>query len=90
MRSPDAPAEPVYTVAPEYPDLARQAGAAGTVVVQALIGRDGRVADTRVLKSIPLLDAAAEAAVRRWRFKPAQSGGAPIETWVSVPVMFRR
>jgi protein TonB len=64
--------------------------ASGTVVVQALIGKDGRVADTRVLKSIPALDDAAEDAVRRWRFKPAQADGVPVETWVSVPIQFRR
>ncbi len=86
----DSPAEPVYTVAAEYPDMARQAGTSGTVVVQALVGRDGKVAATRVLKSIPMLDGAAEAAVRRWRFKPAMSEGTPVETWVSVPVLFRR
>ena len=88
--STDTPAEPVYTVPPDYPDVARATGASGTVVVQALIGRDGKVADTRVLKSIPALDDAAEQAVRRWRFKPAVSEGLPVETWVSVPILFRR
>jgi protein TonB len=86
----DTPAEPVYTVAPTYPEVGRAMSASGTVVVQALIGKDGRVADTRVLKSIPALDDAAEDAVRRWRFKPAQADGVPVETWVSVPIQFRR
>jgi protein TonB len=86
----DTPAEPVYTVSPEYPDVARAMGTSGTVVVQVLVGRDGKVADTRVLKSIPALDDAAEQAVRRWRFKPAVSEGNPVETWVSVPILFRR
>lgn len=86
----DTPAEPLYTVPASYPEVARQMGASGTVVVQALVGTDGRVAVTRVLKSIPALDAAAEDAVRRWRFKPAQADGVPVETWVSVPIQFRR
>ncbi len=86
----DAPAEPVYTVRADYPDLALQSGAEGTVVVQALVGTDGQVHDTRILKSIPVLNGAAVSAVRRWRFKPAESGGAPVATWVSVPVTFKR
>ena len=86
----DDPAEPIYTVKAPYPDLARQAGVEGTVVVQALVGADGRVRDTRVLRSIPLLNGAALEAVRQWRFKPAVAGGAPVATWVSVPMAFRK
>jgi len=86
----DSPAEPIYTVKAEMPDLARQAGAEGTVVIQALVGTDGRVSETRILKSIPVLNGAAEEAVRRWRFKPAEAGGTPVATWVSVPMTFRR
>jgi TonB family protein len=86
----DEPAEPVYTAKAEYPELARQSGTEGTVVIQALVGTDGRVHDTRILKSIPILNEAAESAVRRWRFRPAQSEGTPVATWVSVPVTFRR
>src|SRR5262245_43480532 len=50
-------------VPPEYPDAARSAGAQGTVRVQALIGTEGRVEDTRMVQSIPLLDEAAMAAI---------------------------
>ena len=86
----DDPAEPLYTVKAPYPDLAREAGVEGTVVVQALVGPDGRVRDTRVLHSIPLLNGAAQDAVRQWRFKPAAAGGTPVATWVSVPMAFRK
>jgi protein TonB len=86
----DERAEPIYTVKGEYPDIARQAGAEGTVVVQALVGVDGRVRDTRIVRSIPMLNGAAQDAVRQWRFKPAATGGAPVATWVSVPISFRR
>jgi len=80
--------EAIVRVAPEYPELAREAGVSGTVMVQALIGRDGTVRDTRVVKSIPMLDAVAERAVSRWRFKPAMAGGEPVAVWVGVPVKF--
>lgn len=73
---------------PDYPDLAREAGVDGTVMVQALVGKDGQVKDTRVVKSIPMLDASAVAAVKKWVFKPALSNNKPVAVWVAVPVRF--
>src|SRR5262249_19530402 len=58
--------EVITKVNPVYPDLAREAGVDGTVMVQALVGKDGKVKDTKVTKSIAMLDAAAEAAVKQW------------------------
>jgi protein TonB len=80
--------EVVNRVTPTYPDLARDAGVDGTVQVQALVGKDGRVKDVKVTKSIPMLDAAALAAVRQWVFKPALSNNKPVAVWVAVPVRF--
>jgi len=80
--------EAITKVAPQYPDIAREAGVDGTVLVQALVGKDGRVKDTRVVKSIPMLDAAASAAVKQWVFKPALSNNKPVAVWVAVPVRF--
>ncbi len=80
--------EAITKVAPQYPDLAREASVDGTVMVQALVGKDGRVKDTRVVKSIPMLDAAAIAAVKQWVFKPALSNNKPVAVWVAVPVKF--
>jgi TonB family protein len=80
--------DPVTRVPPEYPDEARMLDISGTVTVNALVGRDGKVKETRVTQSIGLLDAAAEAAVRQWKFKPAKNKGAPVAVWVSVPVTF--
>jgi len=80
--------EPITRVNPVYPDLAREAGVDGTVNVQALVGKDGRVKDVRVVKSIPMLDDAAKSAVRQWVFKPALSNNKPVAVWVGVPVKF--
>lgn len=80
--------EATHRVPPEYPQAAREAGVTGTVLVQALVGKDGKVHETRIQKSIPMLDAAATAAVSRWIFKPALSKGAPVAVWVAVPVRF--
>ena len=80
--------EPITKVPPEYPSLAREAGVQGTVIVQALVGRDGRVKDTRIVKTIPILDAAATASVMQWVFKPALAKNRPVAVWVAVPVVF--
>jgi len=98
-REPDLPAygeyvyveelpEAIERVPPEYPEVARQANVAGTVIVQALIGRDGLVKETKVVQSIPELDEAAESAVAQWTFKPAKAKGEPVAVWVAVPVRF--
>lgn len=75
-------------VPPTYPEAARKAGVHGLVVVQALVGRDGRVQDARVVWSVPGLDAAALEAVRQWEFKPARAKGEPVAVWVAVPIKF--
>lgn len=80
--------EAVTRVPPRYPESAREAGVDGTVLLQALVGKDGRVKDVRIQKSIPELDAAAVAAVKQWVFKPAASNGRPAAVWVAVPVRF--
>jgi protein TonB len=80
--------EAITKVAPVYPDIARQASVDGTVLVQALVGKDGKVKDAKVVKSIPMLDDAAVNAVKQWVFKPALSNNKPVAVWVAVPVRF--
>jgi protein TonB len=82
--------EAITKVSPNYPDLAREAGVDGVVLVQALVGKDGHVKDARIQpgKSIPMLDEAALAAVKQWVFKPALSNNKPVAVWVAVPVRF--
>jgi len=80
--------EAIEKFAPDYPDEARENRIEGTVIVQALVGRDGRVKETRVRESVPALDAAAVAAISRWTFKPAKTRGEPVAVWVAVPVKF--
>lgn len=87
MWAPRVP-EALERVAPAYPEAARRAHVQGTVIVQALIGKDGLVRDCRILHSVPGLDEAAMDAVRQWRFKPIGTNGEPVATWVPVPVKF--
>ena len=81
--------EPIKKWTPEYPERARVHGLEGTVVVQALVGKDGRVLETRIAKSDPNFDQAAEEAVRKYTFKPAKSEGEPVAVWVAVPIRFK-
>jgi TonB family protein len=79
----------IVKVAPEYPERERENGIEGMVIVQALVGRDGLVKDTRVTRSIPGFDESAVAAVGRWTFSPALGEtGKPVGVWVAVPVKF--
>ena len=81
---------PVRTVnvEPVYPDAARQAGIDGVVILEALIGEDGKVMDARIMRSIPALDEAALAAVRQWAFTPTVVNGVPQKVVMSVTVSF--
>lgn len=80
--------EAILRPAPVYPEEAKRAGIAGTVMIQVLVGKDGRVRDTRIVKSIPMLDQAAIDCARQWVFKPALAKGQPVAVWVAVPVRF--
>ena len=75
-------------VRPIYPPEAAVKRVEGTVLVEALVDSSGQVANARVLRSIPLLDAAALAAVRQWRFAPALHHGVPVSTIIHAPIEF--
>jgi protein TonB len=78
----------IERVGPEYPALALRAQVQGVVILEALVDRQGRVEDVRVLRSIPLLDDAAMAAVRQWRYSPLLLNGEPERFVLTVTVSF--
>jgi len=79
---------PAHQTSPIYPDVARDAGVDGTVLVRALVRPGGDVADVVIAKSIPMLDESAMAAVRKWTFHAAIVGGKAVTCWTTVPVVF--
>ncbi len=81
---------PVKTrhVDPAYPPIALQARVQGVVILEALVDTDGRVADARVLRSIPLLDQAAVEAVRQWEYQPTLLNGQPVPVIMTATVQF--
>ncbi len=79
----------VYKVAPEYPPIARAAHVQGSVVLNAIIAKDGTVQQVRVVRGNPLLVSSATDAVKRWRYRPFLLDGQPIEVETTVIVNFR-
>ena len=75
-------------VPPVYPPEALAADVQGVVILDAVLGIDGSVADLKVLRSIPLLEQAAIDAVRQWRFTPTLLNGKPVEVAMSITVSF--
>jgi protein TonB len=78
----------LHQTRPVYPAEAFVKKIQGRVVLQILIGVDGRVQDVRVLESVPALDAAAIRTVRQWRFEPALLRGRPVSSWARTPIDF--
>ena len=71
-----------------YPVLAREAGIDGTVVVQVLVGKDGKVKKAVAIEGPEVLMSAAVAAAKTALFKPALQATSPVEVWVQIPVSF--
>jgi protein TonB len=79
----------VARVAPTYPELALVAQIEGLVILEATVDTDGRVESVRVLRSAGLLDDAAMAAVRQWRYSPLSLNGVPTPFILTVTVAFQ-
>jgi TonB family protein len=79
----------VKKVQPDYPETAKMERAQGTVVLAAVITKDGRINDLEVLASrSPLLAEAAMDAVKRWQYAPYLLNGEPVEVETTINVTF--
>jgi protein TonB len=85
----DSPPRVIKQARPQYPQDAFVKKIEGTVLIEALVSSQGRVANARVIQSVPLLDAAALQAVYQWVFQPAMKHGRPVATIIHMPVAFR-
>lgn len=75
---------------PAYPVASRRLGEEGKVVLRVKVSRGGTplAVEIRQSSGYARLDEAARAAVEQWHFVPARRGDEPIESWVSVPIVF--
>jgi protein TonB len=78
----------VNRVMPAYPQLARQARISGTVRLEGIISREGRVINLQVISGHPLLIKAAVEAVRQWIYRPTLLNGQPVEVIAPIDVHF--
>lgn len=78
----------VHKVQPNYPPLARTARVQGSVVLAAIIGKDGSIQNLHVISGHPLLTQAALDAVKQWRYRPYVLNGEPVEVDTQVTVNF--
>jgi TonB family protein len=89
-----APSKPIFDfkqpAVPTYPPESIRAQEQGRVVLRVLVDAEGIPRSLEIARSsgYASLDKSALAAVRKWRFIPAKSDGAPVEAWVDVPVNF--
>jgi TonB family protein len=78
----------IKDVKPVYPEVAQNARVQGVVIAEARIDPSGIVSDARILRSIPLLDAAALDALMQWKFVPPLLNGVPVPVIMTVTVNF--
>jgi protein TonB len=79
----------VHRIVPAYPSIAKQTRTQGTVVLTAVISREGRVAQLQVISGNVLLVQAAVDAVKQWRYRPTMLNGEPVEVLTTIEVNFR-
>src|SRR6266849_5711601 len=76
------------TVPPEYPPVAQAQGIRGIVILELVIDKEGKVAEARVVRSVPGLDEAALTAARQWAYEVTKVNGKPVSVRLTVPITF--
>ena len=85
------PPQPVFTPAPEFPDRASREHFDGIVVLAAVVNKEGRVENIRLLRPVGMgLEEAAVAVVQTWRFKPTTRDGEPVAVEMNLEVAFNK
>jgi TonB family protein len=77
-------------VLPRYPDVARDSGISGDVVLTAVVGVDGKLHDIKAITGSPVLREQAIAAAKQWLYSPFLLGGKPVETRTRITMNFTR
>lgn len=81
---------PVKILQPAYPEAAKKIGAEGTVYVEAIVGKDGKVVSAKVIKSLnSACDEAAVKAALKAVFNPGTMDGVPTEMKTTIPYRFK-
>jgi TonB family protein len=78
----------IHQVAPVYPAIAKTAHISGTVVLHAIIARDGTIEQLQVVSGPPLLLKSAMDAVQQWVYRPTLANGKPVRVDTTVSVVY--
>jgi protein TonB len=78
----------IYHPDPVYPRLAVEAHIQGTVLLEAVIGKDGTIRELKAVSGHPLLAPAALEAVQHWRYQPTLLNNEPVEVLTEISVRF--
>ncbi len=78
----------IHQVMPVYPEIAKTAHIQGTVVLHAIIAKDGTVQELQYISGPPLLMRSAMDAVRQWRYRPTLLNGEPVKVDTTISVVF--
>ena len=79
----------IHRISPVYPADALQARIQGIVLLQATIGKDGRIKSLSLISGHPMLTQAAIGAVQQWRYKPYLLKGDPVDVDTQIQVNFQ-
>jgi TonB family protein len=78
----------IHQVAPVYPAAAKEQHIEGTVVLHALIGKDGTLRALRYVSGPPALMQSAMEAVKQWQYKPTLLNGEPVDVDTTISVVY--
>ena len=79
----------ITRIEPQYPVLAKQIHLEGTVVIRAIVAKDGTVESAEVLRGHPWFAKAALDAILRWQYRPTLLNGQPVEVETLITVIFK-
>jgi protein TonB len=82
-------AKMVRQTPPVYPAIAKTAHVSGTILLHAVIAKDGTVQQLEYVSGPPLLMKAAMDAVRDWKYQPTTLNGEPVEVDTQISVVFQ-
>ena len=86
----EEPPKLIKMVKPQYPEIAREDGVDGKVILTLIVDEEGDVIQAEVIISEPadIFDEAALTAVRQYKFEPAKSHGKAIKVQMGQTIVF--
>jgi protein TonB len=78
----------IQRIIPHYPPIAQASRTQGTVVLQAVISKNGTIENLHVVSGSPMLQQAAIDAVSQWRYRPYLLNGQPVDVETAINVVF--